>query len=162
MFPYRNKTSNPGIPEWQRYRNAATSIPPTPSLHLVPTNSKRHALAMGSLSDDAPYFWATVTLEDIWNNRLTRSPGGPDLPIWMSSSNIEGHTIYIPEHLSQWTYPKPPTKTTNWFVLYRDIKRNWNKMNGLRNRRRIWGLQEKMVEQMKEHIGEQALSAHSS
>lgn len=34
-------------------------------------------------------------------------------------------------------------------------------MNGLRNRRRIWGLQEKMVEQMKEYIGEQALSAHS-
>lgn len=113
-------------------------------------------------SDDAPYFWATVTPEDIWNNRLTRSPGGPDLPIWMSSSNIEGHTIYIPEHLSQWTYPKPPTRMTNCFVLYRDIKRNWNKMNGLRNRRRIWGLQEKMVEQMKEHISEQALSAHSS
>ena len=25
-------------------------------------------------SDEAPYFWATVTLEDIWNNRLSRLP----------------------------------------------------------------------------------------
>lgn len=32
-------------------------------------------------SDDGPYFWATVTAEDIWNNRQSRSPGGPDLPI---------------------------------------------------------------------------------
>lgn len=80
----------------------------------------------------------------------------------MSSSHVEGHTINIPEHLSQWTYPKSPIRTSNWFVLYRDIKRNWNKMNGLRNRRRIWRIQEKMVEQMKGHIIEQELSAHST
>ena len=106
-------------------------------------------------SDEKPYFWATVTLEDIWNNRLSRSPGDSDLSNTMISSDIDGHTINIPEHLSQWTYPKPPIETTNWFVLYRDIKRNWNGINGLRNRRRIWGIQEEMVEEMKEHISEQ-------
>lgn len=99
--------------------------------------------------DDAPYFWATVTPEDIWNNRLP-SRRDSNLPTSMGSSDIEGHTINISEHLSKWTYPKPPIETTNWFVLYRDIKRSWNKMNGLRNRRRIWRLQKKMVEQMKE------------
>ena len=61
-------------------------------------------------SDDVPYFWATVTPEDIWNNRLSPSPEDSDLPIWMSASSIEGHTTNIPEHLSRWTYPKPPIK----------------------------------------------------
>jgi hypothetical protein len=35
---------------------------------------------------------------------------------------------------------------TNWFVLYRNIKKNWNDLKGLRNRKRIWEFQTQLLE----------------
>ena len=51
-FPNGNKTPNSGEPQRQRNCNATAgikSLPPTPSLHLVPTCSEGYAMAVGSL-----------------------------------------------------------------------------------------------------------------
>ncbi|KAE8327871.1 hypothetical protein BDV39DRAFT_204587 [Aspergillus sergii] len=102
-------------------------------------------------SDEHPYFWATMTAEDIKNN------GNTVVDPHTSRPTIVSHIIDVQEHLSQWTLPKPPYERTNWYILYRDIKRNWKELKGLRNRERIWNYQEKMLVGLKMHIQDVAI-----
>ncbi|GAB1201321.1 hypothetical protein APSETT444_010712 [Aspergillus pseudonomiae] len=89
-------------------------------------------------SNEKPYFWATVTAEDIKQNRgETRVEYGEE--------KVLTHKINVDEHLTKWTMPMPTPSRTNWFLLYRDIKRHWTELKGLRNRRRIWNYQEGMI-----------------
>ncbi|KAE8137433.1 hypothetical protein BDV38DRAFT_86969 [Aspergillus pseudotamarii] len=102
-------------------------------------------------SDEPPYYWATVTAEDIGNNRREALAPG------MSTPTIVSHTINVQEHMSQWALPKPPYGRTNWYMLDLDIKRNRKESRGLRNRERIWNYQEKMLVQLKRHIRDSAI-----
>ncbi|KAE8391442.1 hypothetical protein BDV23DRAFT_171624 [Aspergillus alliaceus] len=97
-------------------------------------------------TDEPPYFWATVTADDIERNKHEIHTPGMPRPI------IVSHTINVQEHLSKWTIPKPPLGRTNWYMLYRDIKRHWNELRGLWNRERIWTYQEEMLVELEKHI----------
>ncbi|KAE8406853.1 hypothetical protein BDV37DRAFT_291569 [Aspergillus pseudonomiae] len=74
-------------------------------------------------SNEKPYFWATVTAEDIKQNRgETRVEYGEE--------KVLTHKINVDEHLTKWTMPMPTPSRTNWFLLYRDIKRHWTERKG--------------------------------
>ncbi|KAI9043026.1 F-box protein [Aspergillus affinis] len=81
--------------------------------------------------NEPPFFWATVNESDIRANGIMDGSSNEE-------SRVIGHNIDVQEHLRQWTLPKPLVSTTNWYIIYRDIKKHWTDLKGLRNRRRIW------------------------
>ncbi|KAE8336174.1 hypothetical protein BDV24DRAFT_155397 [Aspergillus arachidicola] len=96
-------------------------------------------------SNEKPYFWATVTQGDIKQNK-------GETRIEFGEEKIMTHTINVDEHLAKWTMPIPTPGRTNWFLLYRDVKRHWNELRGLWNRRRIWNYQEGLIASLRMHI----------
>ncbi|OGM49447.1 hypothetical protein ABOM_001703 [Aspergillus bombycis] len=96
-------------------------------------------------SNEKPYFWATVTVEDIKQNK-------GDTRVEIGEEKVLTHKIDVDEHLTKWTMPMPTPGRTNWFLLYRDIKRYWTELKGLRSRRRIWKYQEGLFASLKMHI----------
>lgn len=92
---------------------------------------------------DAPYFWATVTERDILAHKIVSDGPDPNGDFY-----ITGHTIDVAKRQAEWALPKPPLYGTNWYMLYRDIKRHWGELKGLRNRQRIWNHLEKMVDDL--------------
>ncbi|KAK1149618.1 hypothetical protein N8T08_005167 [Aspergillus melleus] len=90
--------------------------------------------------NEPPYFWATVTELDIRASGIMERSDDGDRAI--------GHNIDVQEHLRQWTLPIPPASTTNWYIIYRDIKKHWIDLKGLRNRRRIWISQGAILDEM--------------
>ncbi|KAL5042866.1 hypothetical protein BDW71DRAFT_132314 [Aspergillus fruticulosus] len=77
-------------------------------------------------SSDPPHFWATVSQQDIEKHR--------------KEDSVPGHTIDVQARISNppWAWKIPPHNTTDWHMLYEDIKRETREIRGLRNRRRIW------------------------
>jgi hypothetical protein len=60
-------------------------------------------------SDEPPYFWATVTYDDIRQNEkegYVPEPGS-------KARIVLSHSIDVDKHLVEWTLPKPPLDKTN-------------------------------------------------
>ncbi|KAL4901084.1 hypothetical protein BDW74DRAFT_182183 [Aspergillus multicolor] len=98
-------------------------------------------------NDDPHYFWATVTEQDFRDHEVeginvdnTPHRNGGTVRL------VTSHSIDVKKHLEKWTYPKPPRYRTNWFLLYNGIKREWNELKGLRNRKRIWEFQTRLFD----------------
>ncbi|KAL2787519.1 hypothetical protein BJX66DRAFT_310765, partial [Aspergillus keveii] len=97
-------------------------------------------------SDDLPYFWATVTEQDFRDHEIKGYDVPTDIPYDMIVRMVKSHKLAVEKHLEPWIYPKPLRYRTNWFVLYRNIKKNWNDLKGLRSRKRIWEFQTRLLE----------------
>lgn len=94
-------------------------------------------------SDEPPYFWATVTEQDL-NRHEDFNAVVPDASEY--ARPLQSHGIDAQQHQATWVYPTPPLHRTNWFMLYCGIKRNWTDMKGLRNRKRIWQFQSRLLD----------------
>lgn len=103
---------------------AFRQLPQTLFHHLLRTELPwlwEASLPSSSTSDITfPYsFWTSKTHSDFaQNTRDVYSPSKDYRP------------IPVPDVL--------PPHQTNWYMLYLEIKRNWNELLGLRNRERIW------------------------
>ncbi|PLB46609.1 hypothetical protein P170DRAFT_466063 [Aspergillus steynii IBT 23096] len=95
--------------------------------------------------DEAPFFWATVTEADIRANGILENSVDRE-------SQVVGHTMNVEEHVRRWTLPKPPVPTTNWYIIYRDIKKHWTDLKGLRSRKRIWTWQGGIIDGMEKRF----------
>jgi hypothetical protein len=105
-------------------------------------------------SEEKPYFWTTVTYEDLKKEEKAREDFERELLLYRRVLKEE-----MPEIFDAWIEAEPtyddfaiscrarhaaltpiilPKNRTNWYQLYRDIMRNWKDLKGLQNRRRIW------------------------
>ncbi|KAL3445136.1 hypothetical protein BJX65DRAFT_297232 [Aspergillus insuetus] len=73
-------------------------------------------------TDEPPYFWATVTEQDLLEHESEGFDVYSPFPYGSEGHLVVSHTINVEKHLEPWTYPKPPRHRTNWFVLYRCLK----------------------------------------
>ncbi|RDW86796.1 uncharacterized protein DSM5745_03438 [Aspergillus mulundensis] len=104
---------------------------PTSFQHL-PNTGWKHLLqedmpwVWEAWSSEPPYFWATVTQQDIEKH--------------CQEDSVPGHTIDVNKRISNppWAWKVPPHSTTDWRMLYENIKRETREIRGLRNRMRIW------------------------
>ncbi|KAL3452847.1 hypothetical protein BJX65DRAFT_264933 [Aspergillus insuetus] len=95
-------------------------------------------------SDEPPYFWATVTYDDIRQNEkegYEPKPGSKERVVL-------SHSIDVDKHLVEWTLPNPPLDKTDWYMLYRDIRRLYRRSEVLQNRERIWQTQDRILQTM--------------
>ncbi|KAL6240076.1 hypothetical protein BDW75DRAFT_235904 [Aspergillus navahoensis] len=70
-----------------------------------------------------------------------------DIEKYRKEDSVPGHTINVQARISNlpWAWKVPPHNTTNWHMLYGEIKRETEGIRGLRNQRRIWKHLEEVV-----------------
>jgi hypothetical protein len=116
-------------------------------------------------SDHKPSFWTALEVPQIKAGAEDREEYEEDIMIRRNVIRQE-----MPEALEEWdkgespyagvdqkaeaakfasTIEMLPRNRTNWYVLYREIVKNWGELKGLRNRERIWGDVEDIVKQIK-------------
>lgn len=116
-------------------------------------------------TDPTPYRWALESARDLRERRLAAKKFRDDFLFRRNVIETE-----MPEILEQWTADQPtfewpecadkkkllelapialPRERTNWYKLYSDITANWDKLKGLRNRKRIWNDIVQILDEMK-------------
>jgi hypothetical protein len=125
-------------------------------------------------SDEPPSFWTVTTRKAIKTildkDETTRKERDECLRDYRKVIQEE-----MPGLLDAWTAAEPALETTpwrptvapmlqlaytrtNWYQLYSDIKRNWDDLPGLQNRRRIWKDVGEIIRRIQNHRREGRIS----
>lgn len=110
-------------------------------------------------SNDMPFPWATVTATAIKRFKHVY----PQIQLYCAAIRGEMRSVLAARRTALTTFchlpgtvsavsVKLPRHKTNWYRLYSDIKRHWDELKGLQNRRRIWGNIESIISELEAHL----------
>lgn len=104
--------------------------------------------------DHTPSIWTTITANDIKDTLITRELYNEVLEEEYNEGELDPAVFDIMAPPWSPTVPhqiKLLRGKTNWYEVYSAITRNWDKLKGLKNRRRIWKDVEEIIRRVKKY-----------